>query len=64
MKRSIQWRTPGVTPHDYIIADDDHQLIRDAQALVDRAQREGSGFLFVPRWMLEQLIERATRPHD
>ena len=39
-------------------------LIRDAQALLDRAQREGSGFLFVPRWMLEQLIERATRPHD
>ena len=39
-------------------------LIRDAQALLDRAQREGSGFLFVPRWLLEQLIERATRPHD
>lgn len=47
-----------------MIAIDDHQLIRDAQALVDRAQREGSGFLFVPRWLLEQLIEKAQRPHD
>lgn len=47
-----------------MIALDDHQLIRDAQALVDLAKREGSGFLFVPRWMLEQLVEKATRPHD
>ena len=42
----------------------DHQLIRDAQALVDRAQREGSGIIHIPRWMLEQLIEKAQRPHD
>ena len=39
-------------------------LIRDAQALVERAKREGCAILPVPRWMLEQLIERATRPHD
>lgn len=39
-------------------------MIHDARLLLDRAQREGSDFLFVPRWMLEQLIERATRPHD
>lgn len=64
MKRSIQWRTPGVTPPDYIIADDDHQLIRDAQRILELAKREGLGLSYVPNWMLEQLIERATRPHD
>lgn len=42
----------------------DLTLIQNAQALADRAKREGSGFLFVPRWMLEQLIEKAQRPHD
>ena len=47
-----------------MIAIDDHQLIRDAQALLDRAQREGSAILHVPRWLLEQLIEKASRPHD
>lgn len=47
-----------------MIALDDHQLLRDAQALVDRAKRQGAAILHVPRWMLEKLIERATRPHD
>ena len=47
-----------------MIVQDDVKLILDARQLVDRAQREGSGFLFVPRWLLEQLIEKAIRPHD
>lgn len=43
---------------------DDHQLIRDAQQLLDRAIRAGVAYTFVPRWLLEQLIEKAQRPHD
>ena len=39
---------------------DEHKLIQAAQALVDRAQREGSAVIQVPRWLLKQLIERAT----
>lgn len=43
---------------------DDHELIVDAKRILDRAEREGIGMCHVPLWMLEALIERATRPHD
>lgn len=39
-------------------------MIRDAQQILDRARREGVGLCKVPLWMLEQLIEKAVRPHD
>lgn len=42
----------------------DLTMIQNAQALVSRAQREGLAILHVPRWLLEQLIEKAQRPHD
>lgn len=42
----------------------DHQLIRDAQALLDLAKLWDAPNACVPRWLLEQLIEKAQRPHD
>lgn len=47
-----------------MIVQDDVKLILDARQLIDRAKREGSPYLFAPVTMLEQLVERATRPHD
>jgi hypothetical protein len=43
---------------------EEFKLIQDAQQLIDRAKREGSAYLFTPVRMLEQLVEKATRPHD
>ena len=47
-----------------MITIDDHELIRDAQRILDRAEREGIGMCYVPYWILEALIEKAQRPHD
>lgn len=47
-----------------MIATDDHDLMVDAQRILDRAKREGLGLCYVPYWMLESLIEKAARPHD
>ena len=43
---------------------DEFQLIKDVKLLIERAKREGAATLPVPRWMLEQLVEKATRPHE
>ena len=43
---------------------DDFELTEDARRMLARAQREGSGIIPVPYWMLAALIEKATRPHD
>lgn len=43
---------------------DDHKLLAEIQHVLARAQREGANYVYVPRWMLEQLIEKAQRPHD
>lgn len=43
---------------------DEQQLLIDAQRIIDRAVREGNGYCTIPRWMLEQLMEKAVRPHD
>ena len=51
-------------PKTTSLQNNDAQLIRDAEALVAHAKLRGSAILPVPRWMLEQLIEKATRPHD
>ena len=42
----------------------DHDLIVDAKRILDCAEREGIGMCYVPFWLLEALIEKATRPHD
>lgn len=43
---------------------DEQQLLIDVQRIIDRASREGTAYCTIPRWMLEQLVEKATRPHD
>jgi hypothetical protein len=43
---------------------DDHELIAEARIILGRSEREGIGICRLPIWMLEALIEKATRSHD
>ncbi len=46
------------------IIDDDVKMLDEAKQYLARAEREGLGIVRLPTWLVEALIERATRPHD
>lgn len=43
---------------------EEHRLIAAAQQIIERGKREGVAIVAVPRWLLEALVEKASRPHD
>lgn len=43
---------------------DDLKLLDEAKRYLKRAEREGVGIVHLPIWLVEALIEKASRVHD
>lgn len=43
---------------------DDLQLLAMAKQNISDARKCGNTLCFVPVWLMEQLVEKAERPHD
>lgn len=43
---------------------DDLEMLKEARKYLKGSEREGSGLVHLPIWLVEALIEKAQRVHD